>query len=152
MACGYTSQGGVTESLEVLTCAGEPIEVELTLSRLPVTTSSRLLLVTARDVTDIDRARRLSDAILDNGDGSPEVAVEGKVISQPIPVTVGGRAGQQYQIRGTVNNLPIVYWLVVAESEQHYHQVLLWTLGTMESQHAPTVQRIITETVVRSSF
>ena len=52
MACGYTSQGGVTESLEVLTCAGEPIEVELTLSRLPVPASSHLLLVTARDVTE----------------------------------------------------------------------------------------------------
>ena len=52
MARGYASEGGVTESLEVLTCAGEPIEVELTLSQLPVTTSSRLLLVTARDVTE----------------------------------------------------------------------------------------------------
>ena len=83
---------------------------------------------------------------------SQAMTVDGKVISQPVPVTVGGRAGQQYQIRGSVNNLPIVYWLVVVESEQHYHQILLWTLGSMEAQHAATVQRIVSETVVRSSL
>lgn len=80
------------------------------------------------------------------------MAVEAKILSQPVAVSVGSRSGQRYRIQGMLNGTPIVYWLVVAESEQHFHQLLFWTSGANESQHEPTMQRIVTEATVRSTF
>jgi len=78
--------------------------------------------------------------------------VQAKVLTAPVPVTVGGRPAQQYRIHGTLNNLPIAYWIVVVETEQHFHQLVLWTLGTMEAQHTSTVEQLVRESVVRSTL
>lgn len=77
--------------------------------------------------------------------------VAGRSISAPTPTSIGASPAREYRIRGTVSNLPIVYWVVVAETEGHFHQLVIWTLSSRETDHAPTIARILRESVVRSS-
>jgi len=73
-----------------------------------------------RDMTVDKHSQSTRSALIERLE-SPEV-------SDPKPVTVSGLGGVQYEIRGGVDNLNIVYLHTTVESPTHFHQILAWTL------------------------
>ena len=48
--------------------------------------------------------------------------------SPPIPVTINGNAGRQYEVQGIVESLKIAYLITTVETAEHYHKIVTWTL------------------------
>ncbi len=57
-------------------------------------------------------------------------------------VSINGAKALQYEIRGTVDNIKVVYWLTAVEGSQNYYQVLTWTLASKAEQNAPILQEV----------
>jgi hypothetical protein len=49
-------------------------------------------------------------------------------VSGPTMLTINGSAAIQYEIRGTIQNMNIVYLHTTIETPENFHQVLAWTL------------------------
>ena len=45
-------------------------------------------------------------------------------------VEINGMRGLKYEMRGEINNIKIAYLQVALEGEEHFHQVLFWTVPT----------------------
>lgn len=52
-------------------------------------------------------------------------------------IDLNGLKGVKYEIRGSVNNVNIVYLYTALEGKDHFHQVLFWTLPTKWSEAQP---------------
>jgi len=48
---------------------------------------------------------------------------------------IGGNRAVRYRLTGTMDGLNIVYWHVTLETEDHYHQMLLWSLKSKFSKN-----------------
>jgi hypothetical protein len=65
-------------------------------------------------------------------------------VSEPTAVTsVGGNPAVQYEIRGTINNINVIYLHTTVETANSYHQLLAWTLPSNFEQNQPELQQII---------
>ena len=62
--------------------------------------------------------------------------------SSPVPVTVNGNSGLQYEIQGSVKNVKLAYVITNVETEAHYHQVVTWTLGSRLDKNRATLQKV----------
>lgn len=87
-----------------------------------------------RDMTIEKHSQSTRSALMEKLE-SPEV-------SDPKPVTVGGLKGVQYEIRGGVENLNIVYLHTTVESPTHFHQILAWTLKSRFDKNRPTLDAV----------
>ena len=62
--------------------------------------------------------------------------------SAPTTITVNGDPALQYEIRGFINNLSVVYLHTTVETEKHIHQLLTWTLKSMYDRNKPVLQKV----------
>jgi hypothetical protein len=62
--------------------------------------------------------------------------------SAPTSLKVNGHAAVQYEIRGFINNLSVVYLHTTVETEKNIHQILTWTLKSMYEKNKPILQQV----------
>lgn len=65
-------------------------------------------------------------------------------VSGPTPVSqVGGNPAVQYQVRGSLNNIDVLYLHTVVETPTRFAQILAWTPPTDFEKNQPTLQQVI---------
>ena len=62
--------------------------------------------------------------------------------SAPTTLTIGGNSALQYEIRGFINNLSVIYLHTTVETDKHIHQILTWTLKSMYDKNKPVLQKV----------
>ncbi|MEM8530066.1 MAG: hypothetical protein AAGF95_04440 [Chloroflexota bacterium] len=58
-------------------------------------------------------------------------------------LTINGRDAIQYELRGTVDGLDVVYWMTCVEGNDNYYQILSWTLLEYVDISAPALQEVV---------
>jgi len=56
---------------------------------------------------------------------------------------IGGNRAVRYRLTGSMDGLKIVYWHVTLETENHYHQMLLWSLKSKFSKNEADFDSVI---------
>ncbi len=69
--------------------------------------------------------------------------VQDAVVTGPKEMTVDGHPAVQYEIRGAVDHVNIVYLHTTVESPNYFHQILAWTVPSRFEQNQPTLQGVI---------
>lgn len=59
--------------------------------------------------------------------------------AEPTPTSINGNPALQYEIRGAVEGVNIVYIITTVETSEHYHQILTWTLPSRFDQYRDTL-------------
>ncbi|MEM7600193.1 MAG: hypothetical protein AAF357_02120 [Verrucomicrobiota bacterium] len=54
-----------------------------------------------------------------------------------IPMEIGGLVAFRRELEGEIDGMPIAYLNTFIEGEDHFHQVLTWTLVEMKDRHFP---------------
>lgn len=88
------------------------------------------------DAVDLDRFSQLVTQNLRDGLADASVTA-------PRPLTVRGRPAVQRVIRGSKDELRVVYWLTAVEGQRNYFQVLMWTLGSRADANEPVYQAVV---------
>ena len=60
----------------------------------------------------------------------------------PLPVTINGNQGRQYEIQGTAQNMKIAYLITTVETAEHFHQIVTWTLASRIDKNQATLQEV----------
>ena len=63
--------------------------------------------------------------------------------SSPEPLNMGNIQGLRYQLMGSMDGINLVYWHVTLETENHYHQMILWSLKSKFSDNVPDFDSVI---------
>ena len=63
--------------------------------------------------------------------------------SSPELLDMGDIHGLRYQLTGSMDGINLVYWHVTLESENHYHQMILWSLKSKFSDNVPDFDSVI---------
>lgn len=63
--------------------------------------------------------------------------------SDPEILDIDGNRALRYQLNGSVEGLNLVYWHVTIETEEHYHQMLLWSLKSKFSNNEDDFDSVI---------
>ena len=63
--------------------------------------------------------------------------------SDPEVIDIGGNRALRYRLTGSVDGLNIVYWHVTIETENHYHQMLLWSLKSKFAKNEADFDSVI---------
>ncbi|HKQ52767.1 MAG TPA: hypothetical protein VJT74_10385 [Pyrinomonadaceae bacterium] len=71
--------------------------------------------------------------------GNMMAGVRSAESAEPQPTNVSGNPALQYEIRGGVEGLNVVYIITTVETPEHYHQIITWTLPSRLEQHRPTL-------------
>ncbi|GAB4473534.1 MAG: hypothetical protein OHK0037_34030 [Elainellaceae cyanobacterium] len=70
--------------------------------------------------------------------------LEKSEVSGPTPVAqVGGNPAIQYQVRGSLNNIDVLYLHTVVETPTRFAQILAWTPPADFEKNQPTLQQVI---------
>ena len=64
------------------------------------------------------------------------------VSSPPVPITINGNDGRQYEIQGEAKNVKLAYIVTTIETDAHFHQVVTWTLRSRIDQNQLTLQQV----------
>ncbi len=64
-------------------------------------------------------------------------------VTGPAAVTVDNNPGVQYEISGAVNNVKIVALHTTVETDEHFHQILAWTIKSRVEKNKPILQNVI---------
>lgn len=65
------------------------------------------------------------------------------VESEPEILDIGVNRALRYQLTGSVDGLNLIYWHVTIETEDHYHQMLLWSLKSKFSNNEDDFDSVI---------
>jgi hypothetical protein len=63
-------------------------------------------------------------------------------VSPPFAMKIGDMAALQYEIRGSMDGVNIVYLHTTAESPNYFHQILTWTVPSRFEKNKPTLQKV----------
>jgi len=63
--------------------------------------------------------------------------------SGPEEFDIDGNPALRYRLTGSVDGLNIVYWHVTIETENHYHQMLLWSLKSKFAENEADFDSVI---------
>ena len=74
--------------------------------------------------------------------GTLRRVVQGATVSSPTKLTVDGRNAVQYEVRGTVDLLNIVYLVTYVDGRKHVHQIVAWTLGSKYSSNKSRFEQV----------
>ncbi|HSS22724.1 MAG TPA: hypothetical protein VLL54_21810 [Pyrinomonadaceae bacterium] len=55
--------------------------------------------------------------------------------TQPLPLTINGNQGRQYEIQGSTKNVKIAYLITTVETGEFFHQIVTWTLASRKEQN-----------------
>lgn len=69
--------------------------------------------------------------------------VKDPVVTGPFALQVDGRPAIQYEIRGGVDHIKVVYLHVTVDGQKFYHQILAWTVPSRFEANKPTLEGII---------
>ena len=70
--------------------------------------------------------------------------LEKSEVSGPTPVSqVGGNPAVQYQVRGSLNDIDVLYLHTVVETPTRFAQILAWTPPADFEKNQPTLQQVI---------
>ncbi len=70
--------------------------------------------------------------------------LEKSEVSSPTPVSqVGGNPAVQYQVRGSLNNIDVLYLHTVVETPTRFAQILAWTPPADFEKNQPMLQQVI---------
>lgn len=65
------------------------------------------------------------------------------IVSQPTTMTINGLSAIQYEIRGTIDETEIVYWITAIQGETNLFQVVAWTLAEEADANGDEIQQVI---------
>ncbi|MCE9625052.1 MAG: hypothetical protein K8R69_06310, partial [Deltaproteobacteria bacterium] len=68
--------------------------------------------------------------------------VQDSTITGPAALTVDGHPAVQYEIRGAVNHVNVVYLHTTVESPKYFHQILAWTIPSRFDANKPTLEQV----------
>lgn len=68
--------------------------------------------------------------------------VQDSTITGPFALTVDGHPAVQYEIRGAVNHVNVVYLHTTVESPKYFHQILAWTVPSRFDANKPTLEQV----------
>jgi len=63
-------------------------------------------------------------------------------VGAPRWLSVNGASAIECEIRGSVQNLDVIYLHTVVETPKHYHQVMAWTLKSQWERNKDTLQAV----------
>jgi hypothetical protein len=63
-------------------------------------------------------------------------------LSPPLPVTINGNAGRQYEIQGAMKNVNLAYLVTTVETSDYYHKIITWTLRSRIDANQTTLQQV----------
>jgi hypothetical protein len=69
--------------------------------------------------------------------------VKNPQVSPPFAIKVGDMAAMQYEIRGSMDGVNIVYLHTTAESPNFFHQILAWTVPSRFEKNKDTLQKVV---------
>ncbi|MCC6271864.1 MAG: hypothetical protein IT572_00230 [Deltaproteobacteria bacterium] len=69
--------------------------------------------------------------------------VKDPVVTGPFAVQVDGRPAVQYEIRGGVDHVKVVYLHVTVDGLKYYHQILAWTVPSRFEANKPTLEGVV---------
>lgn len=103
--------------------------------------SEMYVVVLSEPKTDLDEMTleghsKLTRQALIDGVKKPQV-------SPPFALKVGDMAALQYEIRGSMDGVNIVYLHTTAESPNFFHQILTWTVPSRFEKNKDTLQKVI---------
>ncbi len=64
-------------------------------------------------------------------------------VSKPTRLTINGDDAIQYEISGSADNINIVYFHTTVEDEDHFHQILTWTLKSRFSKNKDEMRKVV---------
>ena len=67
----------------------------------------------------------------------------GVAVTNEQSLTIDGNDAIQYELRGIVDDLEVVYWMTGTESEDNYYQILSWTLEEYAARNEPVLQDVV---------
>lgn len=70
-------------------------------------------------------------------------SIQGGQLSEPQNFTINGKPALQYQIRGSVDGINVVYWHTAIEGNKGFHQLLAWTLPSKLGENEPILKSVI---------
>ena len=89
------------------------------------------------DFADPDLAQYsdITSQLIIDGLGNSEVGT-------PTPSTINGNAALQKEIRGSIDNINVVYLHTSVETPTHFYQVLTWTLKSQFDKNRSVLQEV----------
>lgn len=69
--------------------------------------------------------------------------VKDPVVTGPFASQVDGRPAIQYEIRGGVDHVKVVYLHVTVDGRKYFHQILAWTVPSRLEANRPTLEGVI---------
>lgn len=101
---------------------------------------NQYVVVLTEDKADLDMdLATYADTVLNGLAGD----IEDARVSEPRSLTINGRSAVQYEVRGTVNGIKVVYWMTDVEGTRNFFQVLGWTAQSKAEQNGPALQTIV---------
>lgn len=70
-------------------------------------------------------------------------SVDNTLIGAPANLTINGLPAIQYEIRGTADDIDIVYWLTAIQGEKNLFQVVGWTLADEVDTHRDEILGVV---------
>ena len=70
-------------------------------------------------------------------------ALKDSQLSDPEMLDLGGYRAIRYRLVGSMDGLNVVYWHVTIETDDHYHQMLLWSLKSKFSKNEADFDSVI---------
>lgn len=70
-------------------------------------------------------------------------AIKSPQLSSPSRLTINGYPALQYEIRGSVDNVKLVYLQVAVESAQSFHQIVTWTTPSLFEKNRSQMESVI---------
>lgn len=62
--------------------------------------------------------------------------------TEPMPTTISGYPALQYELRGGVDGVNVVYIITAIETASSFHQLITWTLPSRYEQHQGTLREV----------
>jgi hypothetical protein len=63
-------------------------------------------------------------------------------LTPPLPLTINGNAGRQYEIQGGMKNVNLAYLITTVETSEHFHKIVTWTLRSRIDRNQTTLQQV----------
>lgn len=67
----------------------------------------------------------------------------GRVSSGPAELEINGRPAVQYEIRGSVDEIKVIYFHTTVDGKEAFHQILAWTLPSKFKQNQGVLKTVI---------
>lgn len=61
----------------------------------------------------------------------------------PIMLTINGRSAVQYELRGVVSGVKIVYLHTTADGDDMFYQILAWTMPSSYQKNKPILESVV---------